>query len=319
MSDILSSPPILFFILGLAGALARAQIRIPEALAKALAIYLLVAIGLKGGAAISREGLDLGLSLAAIAGILISGLLPLLAFYLLRAFTSLTTTEAAAVAAHYGSISIVTFITASAILDDTGIGYSGGMVGIAALMEAPAIITGLWQAARTQTGLPKIKTAELIRDVTFNESIFLLIGALLIGLSVNSKGQEALTPFFIDPMQGILCLFLLDMGLKAGEGLRADSRALKPGPILLGIGIPVINAIIALAISKVLGLGLGDTILFVTLAASASYIAVPAAMRLALPEINPSLYLTFSLGITFPFNVLVGISLYTWMAKLIIE
>lgn len=319
MSDILASPTILFFILGLAGALARAQIRIPEALAKTLAIYLLVAIGLKGGGAISREGLDLSLSFAAIAGIFISGLLPLLAFYLLRAFTSLTKTECAAVAAHYGSISIVTFITASAILDDAGIGYSGGMVGIAVMMEAPAIITGLWLAARSQTDMPKLKTAELFRDVTFNESIFLLVGALLIGLSLNTKGEELLAPFFIDPMQGVLCLFLLDMGLKAGEGLRADSRVLKPGPILLGVGIPVINATIALIICKVLGMGLGDTILFVTLAASASYIAVPAAMRLALPNINPSLYLTFSLGITFPFNVLVGISLYTWMAKLVVN
>lgn len=318
MSEILSSPPILFFLLGLAGALAQAQIRIPEALAKALAIYLLVAIGLKGGGAISKEGLDLNLSLVAIAGIVISGLLPLLAFYLLRAFTSLTTTEAAAVAAHYGSISIVTFITASAVLDDAGITYSGGMVGIAALMEAPAIITGLWLAARSENSLAKLETAKLFRDVTFNESIFLLIGALIIGFALNSEGQAALAPFFIDPMQGILSLFLLDMGLKAGEGLRGDSRVLKPGPILLGMGIPVLNAVIALAIAWVLGLGVGDTILFTTLAASASYIAVPAAMRLALPNINPSLYLTFSLGITFPFNILVGISLYAWAAKWIV-
>ncbi len=319
MYHIISSPTILFFILGLLGALARAQIRIPEALAKALAIYLLVAIGLKGGSAISREGLDLSLSFIAIAGILISGLLPFISFYLIRAFTTLTTTEAAAVAAHYGSISIVTFITAASILDEAGIHYSGGMVGIAALMEAPAIITGLWLAARSQADLPKLKTAELFRDVTFNESIFLLIGALLIGYSLNSEGKEALAPFFIDPMQGILCLFLLDMGLKAGEGLRADSRVLKPGPILLGMAIPVINAAIALLVAKGLGLGIGDMILFVTLAASASYIAVPAAMRLALPNINPSLYLTFSLGITFPFNVLIGISLYTWMAKLVVN
>ncbi|MEQ8193209.1 MAG: sodium-dependent bicarbonate transport family permease, partial [Rhodospirillales bacterium] len=245
MTEILSSPPILFFLLGLAGALAQAKIRIPEALAKTLAIYLLLAIGLKGGAALSREGLDLSLSLVAIAGILISGFLPLLAYYLLRSFTSLTSAESAAVAAHYGSISIVTFITATAVLDDSGIGYSGGMVGVAALMEAPAIITGLWLVARSENTLAKLETAKLFRDVTFNESIFLLLGALLIGFFLNSKGQTSLAPFFIDPLQGILCLFLLDMGLKAGEGLRGDVRVLKPGPIVLGMGIPVINAAIA--------------------------------------------------------------------------
>ena len=319
MAEIFSSPAILFFILGLVGALANAQIRIPEALAKTLAIYLLVAIGLKGGASISREGLGDTMMFAILGGIVLSALLPILAYALIRSLTSFTSTEAAAISAHYGSISIVTFITASSILDDSGIGYSGSMVGVAALMEAPAIMTGLWLAMRSGALLPNIKTKELVRDIAFNESIFLIIGALLIGFVLNSKGLGLVAPFFIDPLQGILCLFLLDMGLKAGEGLRGDTRVLRPWSIFLGVGLPMINAAIALGVARFFGLGLGDAVLFATLAASASYIAVPAAMRLALPNVQPALYLTFSLGITFPFNVLIGISLYVWAAKLILN
>lgn len=311
----LLTPPVLFFALGLAGALARVDIRISENFSKGIALYLLASIGLKGGVAMSNEGLG-GIALAALVGILLSALMPLLAYVLLRRITQFDRREAGALAAHYGSISIVTFIAASAVLTDTAIVFAGGMVAVAALMEAPAIATGLVLGGRDSEKTMPI--SEILKAVAWNESIYLILGAMLIGVLVGSEGGAAIAPFFFDPLQGVLCLFLLDMGLKTGDGLLRDRRVLSFGSLAFGCIMPVIGAGLGLASAMIIGLSLGDTVLMMTLAASASYIAVPAAMRIAMPDVNPALYVALPLGVTFPFNLLIGIPVYITVAKAVL-
>ena len=311
----LVSPMVLFFVLGLVAALARVDLSFPEAVAKGIAIYLIVAIGFKGGASVAAHGLDLGLVLALGAGFLLSALLPLVAFGLLRATTNLPAVEAAAVAAHYGSISIVTFVAGTQAVQALGIPFEGYMVAVAAVMEAPAIVTALILARR---GAGAADGAADWREIALNSSIVLLTGAFLIGMVTGDAGLALVAPFMIEPFQGVLCLFLLDMGLVAGRGLVAHARMLGPSVIAFGCYMPLLGAAIATPFAMLVGLGPGGAALLLTLAASASYIAVPAAMRLALPEARPSIYLTLSLGVTFPFNLTVGIPLYValggWIA-----
>ncbi len=306
----LLSPPVLFFALGLLGALATVEVRVSENFSKGIALYLLAAIGLKGGVAISVQGLD-GIVAAAGGGVLLSFLMPILAFFLLRTMTRFDRREAGAISAHYGSISIVTFIAASAVLDDAGIAFAAGMVAVAALMEAPAIATGLFLTGRDNTDVP---TKDLLKTVVWNESIYLILGAMVIGWAVGKEGGDLVAPFFFDPLQGVLCLFLLDMGLKTGDGLRRDRRVLSLGSLTFGCLMPLLGAGLGLATALLVGLSAGNTVLLMTLAASASYIAVPAAMRVAMPDVNPALYTALSLGVTFPFNLIVGIPLYTTVA-----
>lgn len=308
----LLSPPVLFFLLGLAGALARVSIRISDNFSKSVALYLLIAIGLKGGVAIANEGIG-NIAMAALAGIFLSAAMPLWAYFLLRRLTRFERREAGALAAHYGSISIVTFIAASALLTDTAIAFAAGMVAVAALMEAPAIATGLALAGRG--GEKPAEVSEILKVVVWNESIYLILGALVIGWLVGQSGAEVVAPFFFDPLQGVLCLFLLDMGLKTGDGLLRDRRVLSPGALAFGCLMPLCGASFGLGAATMIGLGLGDTVLMMTLAASASYIAVPAAMRIAMPDVNPALYVALPLGLTFPFNLLVGIPLYIVVAQ----
>lgn len=308
----LLTPPVLFFALGLLGAVATVEVRIPENFTKGIALWLLAAIGLKGGVAIASEGLS-DILIAALAGIVLSAAMPVLAFALLRRATRFTRREAGAIAAHYGSISIVTFIAASAVLEDTGIAFAAGMVAVAALMEAPAIVTGLMLAGRSEERT--LPTREVFRVVVLNESIFLILGAMLVGAIVGAGGGALVAPFFFDPLQGVLCLFLLDMGLKTGDGLRRDRRVLSPGALAFGLAMPLIGAGLGMAAAALAGLSTGNAVLLMTLAASASYIAVPAAMRIALPDVNPALYTSLSLGLTFPFNLIVGIPLYVALAQ----
>ncbi len=308
----LLTPPVLFFALGLLGAVATVEVRIPENFAKGIALWLLAAIGLKGGVAIASEGLS-DILIAALAGIVLSAAMPVLAFALLRRATRFTRREAGAIAAHYGSISIVTFIAASAVLEDTGIAFAAGMVAVAALMEAPAIATGLMLAGRSEERT--LPTRAVFRVVVLNESIFLILGAMLVGAIVGAEGGALVAPFFFDPLQGVLCLFLLDMGLKTGDGLRRDRRVLSPGALAFGLAMPLIGAGLGMAAAVLAGLSTGNAVLLMTLAASASYIAVPAAMRIALPDVNPALYTSLSLGLTFPFNLIVGIPLYVALAQ----
>jgi len=312
----LLTPMILCFALGLAAALARSDLSVPEAAAKTMALYLLFAIGFKGGVAVSKNGLDAHLASALLGGIALSFLLPFLAFALLRLISRLSVVEAAAISAHYGSISIVTFATASAALTQLGIDYEGYMVAVSAAMESPAIISALWLASRSN-GATQMDS-RLWREILLNGSIVLLIGAFVIGFVTGPVGLTKIEAFVVAPWQGVLCLFLLDMGLVAGRGLRA-SRGVITLPLLgFGVIMPLIGAATGLAMALVLGLSLGGTTLLMVLAASASYIAVPAAMRVALPDANPSIALTLSLGITFPFNLVLGIPAYLSVAQTVI-
>jgi uncharacterized protein len=311
----LLSPMILCFALGLAAALARSDLSIPEAVAKGMSLYLLFAIGFKGGVAVSDHGVDGGLVLALLAGVALSALLPFIAFAMLRVMSGLSVVDAAAVAAHYGSISIVTFVTATAILTAQGIAYEGYMVAVAAAMEAPAILSALWLVARKgggQLASPRAAKSRgnLYREILLNGSIVLLVGAFAIGWITGQRGQAEIDAFITAPFRGVLCLFLLDMGLIAGRGLRGARKVLTLGTLGFGILMPVVAAGTGLGAGVLLGLSVGGVAVLMTLCASASYIAVPAAMRVALPEADPAIYLTLSLGITFPFNLTVGLPLY---------
>ena len=310
----LLSPIVLSFVLGLAAALARSDLSIPEAAAKALSIYLLFAIGFKGGVSVADHGVDLSLGLSLLAGIGLSAILPLVAFQLLMVLSKMDRLNAAAVAGHYGSISIVTFVAATSVLEGQGLPSEGYMVAVAAAMEAPAILSALWLVSRGDSGGGRMD-AKLWREVMLNGSIVLLVGAFMIGWITGPKGLAEIESFIVSPFKGVLCLFLLDMGLLAGRGMQSGRKALGLGSVTFGILMPLVGSLFGLGAGMLLGLSTGGTMLMMVLSASASYIAVPAAMRVALPEANPSVYLTLSLGVTFPFNLVLGIPLYLAMAQ----
>lgn len=313
----LISPVILSFVLGLAAAFFRSDLSFPEAIAKGMSLYLLFAIGFKGGAGVAAHGVDARLVSALVAGVVLSLSLPLLAFALLRSMTKVSVTDAAAVAAHYGSISIVTFVAASSLLAGQGIAAEGYMVAVAAAMEAPAIASALWLVAWRGGGGERMDAA-LLREIMLNGSIVLLVGSFLIGWITGADGLEQIESFIVSPFKGVLCLFLLDMGLVAGRGLRSGHAAMSGGAILFALVMPPLGACAGLLAALLLGLSLGGAVLLMVLAASASYIAVPAAMRVALPEANPTLSLSLSLGVTFPFNLIVGIPLYLAVAAVFV-
>jgi hypothetical protein len=305
----LLSPMILTFVLGLGAGLAKAELSIPESLGKAMAIYLMFAIGLHGGAAVSDSPLDATLGLTFLVGVGLSFGMPFLAYGLLRTAVGLGKVEAAAVAAHYGSISVVTFVTATLFLSEQEIGYEGYLVAVLAMMETPAIISGIWLGRRGDGDGGGGFDADVLREIFLNASVVLLVGGFVVGLLSGTEGIEPVEPLFKDMFKGVLCLFLLDMGLLAASRMK-EARVLRPPVILFGIYMPLIGAALGLSLGWTIGLSVGGATLLAVLAASASYIAVPAAMRLALPQANPALYLSMSLAITFPFNVIIGIPLY---------
>ena len=314
----LLSPIVLFFVLGLSAALMRSQMTVPESFAKGLAIYLMMAIGLKGGVEMSKTTLSPDIFAIAGVALILSFGMPFLAYMMLRFSSKMSRIDAAATAGHYGSISIVTFVAATQALQLAGIATSGYMVAMAALMEVPAIMSALLLARRgmkKEGEVPGSEKGELFREVFLNASVVVLVGALAIGWMTGETGMEKIAPFFVTPFQGVLCLFLLDMGLNAGRGLRQGWRQLDAGALSFGIIMPLIGASLTTAICWLIGMSVGDAALLITLAASASYIAVPAAMRLALPKAQPSIYLTLSLGVTFPFNLTLGIPLYIVLAQ----
>ncbi|NNL17675.1 MAG: sodium-dependent bicarbonate transport family permease [Boseongicola sp.] len=315
-SDNLISPIILSFALGLIAAFARSDLSIPEAVAKGMSIYLLFAIGFKGGAGVAAHGVDQTLILSLVAGIVLSFGLPIIAFFLLKLLTNLDNINRAAVAAHYGSISIVTFVAATSVLDGRSIDSEGYMVAVAAIMEAPAIMSALWLLSRSG-GQGKADGA-LYREILTNGSIVLLVGAFFIGAITGEEGLATISSFIVAPFQGVLCLFLLDMGLVAGRGLRESRCDLGMGAVAFGVIMPPIGASIGLLMAVLIGLSAGGAALLMVLSASASYIAVPAAMRVALPEAKPSIYLTLSLGVTFPFNLVIGIPIYAAIATQVV-
>ena len=314
LAGTLMVPTILFFVLGLVAALVRSDLSIPEGAAKVMSLYLLLAIGFKGGHSLSGSGLGPDLLLAIVAGLTLSFLIPFLAFVLLRAMTRLDAMNAAAVAGHYGSISIVTFVAATSLLTLSGVAFDGYMVAVAASMEVPAILSALWIASRrSNDGSAR---ALPMRDLLANGSIVLLAGAFAIGAVTRDEGMEMIAPFVVTPFLGVLCLFLLDMGLSAGRSLAANRHLLTAGLFSFGLLMPVLGAMLGWALGAAIGLQTGSLFLLMVLAASASYIAVPAAMRIALPRAEAGISLTLSLGVTFPFNITVGLPAYLWLAGL---
>ena len=306
-----TSPVILFFVLGMLAAFARSELAIPEAIAKGMSLYLMAAIGLKGGVAVSKSGVDTTVALALLAGILASFLMPLMAFAVLRGFAKLDQLNAGAVAAHYGSVSVVTFVTAVEIYELRGTPPGGFMVAVMAAMETPAILTGLLLARRAmdqESGAAKRPAGELLHEVFFNASVVLLLGAFAIGVISGANGFADVAPFFEAGFKGVLCLFLLDMGLIAARRLM-DARAMTWRLVIVAILLPLLNGVIGTFLGSAIGLDIGSTAALGVLCASASYIAVPAAMRLALPQADPGVYLTMSLSVTFPFNILINIGL----------
>ncbi|WP_371126098.1 sodium-dependent bicarbonate transport family permease [Bradyrhizobium sp.] len=312
----LNSPMILSFVLGLSAALVRSDLSFPEAIAKGMSLYLLFAIGFKGGVGVAAHGADARLVAALLAGVVLSLVLPFLAFVLLRSLAQVSIIDAAAVAGHYGSISIVTFLTASALLTERGVPAESYMVAIAAAMEAPAILSALWLVAWRGEGVEK-QGAKAWREILLNGSIVLLVGAFVIGWFTGQDGLAQIESFIVSPFKGVLCLFLLDMGLVAGRGLLSSRGILKPGMLIFAVLMPLTGATLGLAAGLALGLSQGGVTLLMVLCASASYIAVPAAMRVALPQANPGLSLTLSLGLTFPFNLILGIPLYLAVTEFI--
>lgn len=315
--DVLFSPVILFFVLGALAAFARSDLSIPEPLSKALSLYLMCAIGLKGGTLVADNGFTWEMVLAAAAGLLLSLSIPIIAFAVLRSFGKLDRINAAAVAAHYGSVSVVTFITGNQILTSMDMAPAGYMIAVLALMETPAIIVGLYLARQGNNSNTQQK-GDLFRETVLNGSVVLLTGSFIIGLIIGKEGFEPVAPVFQTGFTGLLCLFLLDMGLLAARRLR-NAQTLTFRLVSLGIAFPIFNGLLGSIIGASLGFDAGTTTALALLAASASYIAVPAAIRLALPKADAGLYLAMSLAITFPFNIVVGIPLFTSISIFMVQ
>ncbi|MFN3515023.1 MAG: sodium-dependent bicarbonate transport family permease [Phenylobacterium sp.] len=313
----LLAPAVLFFLLGFGAGWFRSDLAIPESAAKTLALVLMLSIGFKGGVEASKAGLSQAFLSAAGAGVALSFGIPLLAFAILRAVSRLDRTTAAATAAHYGSVSIVTFVAGTEFLRVSGIPFGGYMVAVVALMETPAILSALVLAGTGAAGRQGLR-GELVREVALNGSVVLLIGAFLIGVLTGEGGMAKLDVFVGPVFQGVLVLFLLEMGLVASRRLR-EARSLTPALVGFALVMPLISCAISLLLGFLLRLPPGDAAVLAILGASASYIAVPAAMRIALPDADPGVYLTLSLAVTFPFNLVVGIPLYTAAASLLVR
>lgn len=304
----LLNPVILFFILGVFAVLFKSNLEIPQPLPKLFTLYLLFTIGYKGGAELRASGFDSHIILILLASVAMSVLVPLYTFFVLK--KKLSIHNAAAIAATYGSVSAVTFITATAFLQSQGIETPGHMVAAMALMEAPPIIMGvLLFSLFTRSKKTKVSYSKVFNEAFLNGSVFLLLGSLLIGFLSGSEGQQALKPFTEEIFKGMLAFFMLDMGMIAAGKIK-DFKSSGVFLTIFAISIPLVNAFIAIGLARLIGMDVGSALLFTVLAASASYIAVPAAMRLAIPEASPSIYVPMSLAITFPFNIIIGIPLY---------
>ena len=315
VSNVLN-PPILFFFLGMIAVLVKSDLEVPAPIPKMFSLYLLFAIGFKGGVELIKSGITQEVVVTLLAAVLMACFVPVYTFFILR--LKLDTYDAAAIAATYGSISAVTFITAGAFLSELGIGFDGYMVAALALMESPAIIVGLILVnlfPKDQENKREFSWSEVLQEAFLNSSVFLLVGSLLIGVLTGEHGWQILEPFTQGIFYGVLTFFLLDMGLVAAKRIK-DLQKTGFFLIAFAILIPLLNAGIGLLIAKFIDLPQGNALLFAVLCASASYIAVPAAMRLTVPEANPSLYISTALAVTFPFNIIVGIPLYLYIINL---
>jgi uncharacterized protein len=311
------NPPVLFFFLGMIAVFAKSDLEIPAPIPKLFSLYLLIAIGFKGGVELVKSGLSQEVLLTIAAAVLMSCLVPLYTYFILR--IKLDNYNAAAIAATYGAISAVTFITASSFLDQVHVASHGYMVAALAIMESPAIIIGLILVqvfAAKQDSQEKINWIHVLRESFLNGSVFLLFGSIAIGLLTGDRGYHMLKPFVSDMFYGALTFFLLDMGIVAAKRI---GELRKAGTFLIGFSIltPMFNAALGIAIARAIHMSQGDALLFAVLCASASYIAVPAAMRMTVPQANPSLYISTALALTFPFNIIIGIPLYFYGINLL--
>ena len=323
-------PAILFFVFGiLAGAL-KSNLEIPPQISRFLALYLLMALGLKGGFALAKSGLTSEVTISLACAVALAVIVPAMGYGLLRRF--LNGFDAAAIAATYGSVSAVTFITATQYLDSRGLSYGGHMAAAMALMESPAIIMAVLLAnlvrqremadagkaaggisAAPNNAMHRVSIRRILHESFTDGAQLLLLGAMAIGIVTGEAGRTAMQPFTGDLFKGMLSFFLLDMGLLAARNM-GELRGKSPWLLAYAIGGPLAHAGLALVLSVALGISQGNGALLMVLAASASYIAVPAVIRQAIPEANPSLYFGMSLGLTFPFNILIGIPLYVYAA-----
>ena len=312
--DNLSNPALLFFVLGIIAVLIKSDLEIPPNTSKFISLYLLLSIGFKGGQELSHEVFNQEIFLSILFGICISLIIPIYTFYILR--LKLNNDDAGAIAASYGSVSAVTFVTAVSYLESMQLQMSGHMVAIMALMESPAIIAGLLLISiynKEDQNLYSKRSA--IKHSFTNGSVLLIIGSLLIGYFANAKQAEGIKPFTNDIFKGFLAVFLLDMGITSGKKL---SSFVNSGwfPIAFAIFVPLLNGILFTSISSFITPDVSNRFMFGILAASASYIAVPAAMKIAAPNANPGLYLPMALAISFPINITIGMPIYFYMAGL---
>ncbi len=312
--DMILDPTILFFCLGVIAVWVRSNIEIPQPTMKFLSYYLLMSIGFKGGISLAKAQFDTQILLTLLVGIIAAVVIPIWMFLVLR--KKLDAQNAAAAAACYGSVSAVTFLTATSWIENRGMTYGGHMVALMALMESPAIIVGLILAKKfnTENKAVSFSFKETLHDAFFNGSVFILLGSLSIGYIMNPSKAHDYQTFVYDIFKGFLCFFLLDLGMSAARQI----RELKNSAVFLScvaILAPITNACLGLGLSYLLGLKAAEGFLFMMILASSSYIAVPAALKTNLPEAKPSIYLSMSLGLTFPFNILLGMPVYWQLAQ----
>ncbi len=312
---------VLFFILGVVARLGKSDLKLPQALYESLSVFLLLAIGLKGGIELHKQSLGAVLP-QILACMALGALIPVLMTPLLKRM-GFSGVDSAVLAAHYGSVSVVTYAVASSYLQRQGVAFEAHAALWVAVMEAPGIVAGVFLARRElarakalegKTLVEKTHWRELAHEVLFGKSVLLLVGGLAIGAIMGEAGLKPIAPLFTDLFKGVLALFLLELGLVAGAQLPEVKRY---GLRLLAVGIvaPLLLALLGAALGKLLGLSVGGIAILATLAASASYIAAPTAMRMAVPQGNAGLSIAAALGITFPFNILIGVPLYAQLAR----
>ena len=309
----LVSPPVLAFALGLLAVLIKSDLRLPEAVYQGLSIYLLLGIGIKGGVALSNSSVA-EITVPLIGTLVLGLVIPVLAYLLLGGLTKLNGIDKGAIAAHYGSTSLVTFTAAMVLVENSGYLVEGYVTTLLAVLEIPGIVVGLLLASRALGR--SVNWGEAIREVLTGRSILLLAGGLALGFLTGETGYARIEPLFGGLFTGILTLFLLEMGIVAGRRL-PDIKKAGLGLVLFGLGFPLISGTLGVLVGHLSGMGVGGAAVLGVLSASASYIAAPAAVRLALPEASPGLYLTASLGITFPFNLIAGIPLLLALSELV--
>lgn len=307
----LTNPSVLCFVIGAFAAWVKSDLRVPPQVHETISMYLLFAIGLKGGIALSDSTIDTVLQ--PIAATLALGIAtPIIAYLLARRFGKLDVINSAAMAAHFGSVSAVTFMASINFAEQSGIGYEGFLTALLVVLEIPGIVVALALAGFFASG-QKIHLGHVVREALTGKSVILLTGGLLVGLAGDRTGVNAITTVFINPFQGVLVFFLLEMGVVAASRLK-EIKASFPFMIIFGTAVPLLFGVLGVVAGSWAELSHGGTAILATMAASASYIAAPAAVKMALPDANPGLYLTTSISITLPFNIIVGIPLYFMLA-----